>query len=247
MWRRRPPVVGVDEAAAAPDRADADVEDPKTALESANAEAKVVDTAEAPTDAAAEQAEAAMRVADDRRLRRRRRRRRSQVVVAVVFLAWVAFTARLFVWPALPPLPHRADAIIELAGPAVEGRDQLAIKLAQEHKAALLVQSTVVEEAGTNRCLPAVPRVTVLCFHPVPGTTRGEAEWIGREAKSHHWRSVILVTTPDQAWRAGLRVSRCFDGTVYFATSRLPFLNWFQQIPYQWFASAKALTVERAC
>ena len=142
---------------------------------------------------------------------------------------------------------ERADAIIELAGPAVEGRDQVAIKLAREHKAAFLVQSTVVAEAGTHRCLPAVPGVTVLCFHPVPGTTRGEAEWIGREAEMRHWRSVILVTTPDQAWRARLRVSRCFNGKVYGATSPLPFLNWFEQIPYQWFASAKALTVERAC
>jgi uncharacterized SAM-binding protein YcdF (DUF218 family) len=121
------------------------------------------------------------------------------------------------------------------------------MKLASEHKAAFLVQSTVAAEAGTSRCLPATRGVTVLCFDPVPGTTRGEAEWIGREAKARHWRSVILVTTPDQAWRARLRVSRCFDGKVYVATSPLPFSKWFKQIPYQWLASAKALTVQRAC
>ena len=109
------------------------------------------------------------------------------------------------------------------------------------------MQSTVAAEAGTSRCLPATRGVTVLCFHPVPGTTRGEAEWIGREAKARNWRSVILVTTPDQAWRARLRLSRCFDGKVYVATSPLPFSKWFEQIPYQWLASAKALTVQRAC
>jgi hypothetical protein len=225
------PVARIDELVKAPD----------------NAEAEDVETVEASGNAEAEDVETAKRVGDDRRSRRGRRRRRTVAAGAVVFLAWAAFTARLFIWPDLPPLPQRADAIIELAGPAVEGRDQLAIKLAKEHKAAFLVQSTVVVEAGTSRCLPAVPGVTVLCFHPVPGTTRGEAEWIGREAKSRHWRSVILVTTPDQAWRAQLRVSRCFDGKVYFATSRLPLSNWFGQIPYQWIASAKALTVERAC
>jgi hypothetical protein len=167
--------------------------------------------------------------------------------VILIFVLWAAVTARLFVWPDLAPLPQRADAIVELAGPAVDGRDQLAIKLARDHKAAFLVQSTVVAEAGTNRCLPAVPGVTVLCFNPVPGTTRGEAEWIGREAALRNWRSVILVTTPDQAWRAHLRVSRCFNGKIYGATSPLPFSKWFVQIPYQWYASAKALTVERAC
>ncbi len=162
-------------------------------------------------------------------------------------LAWATVTARLFVWPDLPPLPQRADAIVELAGPAVDGRDHLAIKLANEHKAAFLVQSTVVAEAGTSRCLPAPRGVTVLCFNPVPGTTRGEAEWIGREAKARNWRSVILVTTPDQAWRARLRLSRCFDGKVFVATSPLPFSKWLEQIPYQWLASAKALVVQRAC
>ena len=93
----------------------------------------------------------------------------------------------------------------------------------------------------------AVPAVTVLCFHPDPATTRGEAEYIAREAKQRGWTSIILVTTPDQAWRAELRTSRCFPGRVYVATAPLPVLEWFTQIPYQWAASAKALTVQRGC
>jgi uncharacterized SAM-binding protein YcdF (DUF218 family) len=165
----------------------------------------------------------------------------------LLFAVWVVFTARLFVWPARPPLPRQADAIIELGGPAMEGRDRLAMELAKEHKARFLVQSTTVREAGTSRCLPPVRRVTVMCFHAVPGTTRGEAEWIGRQAKARHWRSVVLVTTPDQAWRAGLRVRRCFGGTVFYATSPLPLAKWFTQIPYQWVATAKAVTIQRAC
>ena len=132
------------------------------------------------------------------------RRRWALGAGALLFAVWVVLTARLFVWPAHPPLPRHADAIVELGGPAMDGRDRLAIKLAKEHKARFLVQSTVVSEAGTSRCLPPVRRVTVMCFHAVPRTTRGEAEWIGRQAKARHWRSVVLVTTPDQAWRAGL-------------------------------------------
>ena len=61
------------------------------------------------------------------------------------------------------------------------------------------------------------------------------------------WHSVILVTTPDQAWRARLRVSRCFPGKVYVATAHLPSWDWFRQVPYQWLASVKALTIERSC
>jgi hypothetical protein len=58
---------------------------------------------------------------------------------------------------------------------------------------------------------------------------------------------VILVTTPDQAWRARLRTTRCFPGDVYVATAPLPPLSWIWLIPYQWAASVKALTVERSC
>ncbi len=89
--------------------------------------------------------------------------------------------------------------------------------------------------------------MTLLCFHPDPGTTRGEAQWIGTEGRARGWKSVILVTTPDQAYRARLRVGRCFPGKVYVATSALPWHYWFRQIPYQWGATAKALVWERSC
>lgn len=162
-------------------------------------------------------------------------------------LAWAALTARLFVWPPMPPLPARADAIVELGGPGIDARDRVALALAREGRARFLVQSTVAEEAGTHRCLPASPGTTVLCFRPSPGTTRGEAEWIGREARRRGWRSVILVTTPDQAWRARLRLRRCFDGRIASATAPLPRSAWPRQIAYQWLATAKALTVQRGC
>jgi hypothetical protein len=158
--------------------------------------------------------------------------------------AFVAATVRLFVTPSLRPLPTRADAIIELAGPGDAARDRVALDLAGEGRAPVLAQSTLT---GDTSCLPSVARVRIVCFHPNPDTTRGEARFIGAMAAKHHWTSVILVTTPDQAWRARLRVSRCFSGTIYSATARLPWRDWIRQIPYQWTASVKALTVERSC
>jgi uncharacterized SAM-binding protein YcdF (DUF218 family) len=176
---------------------------------------------------------------------RRRRRRATLVTVAVLFVAWVAVTARLFVWPSLPPLPPHVDAIVELGGPG--DRDAVALRLARDHRAQYVVQSTVDSDVAADRCLPPVSDVTVLCFHPEPNTTRGEAQSIQRLATQYGWKSVILVTTPDQAWRARVRVTRCFDGDVAVSTAPLPLVDWLWQIPYQWAATIKAFTVERSC
>jgi uncharacterized SAM-binding protein YcdF (DUF218 family) len=78
-------------------------------------------------------------------------------------------------------------------------------------------------------------------------TTRGEAEAIRGLAERYGWHSVVLVTTADHAWRARLRVTRCFAGTVYVATSHLPARYWIRQIPYQWAASGKAVFVQKYC
>jgi hypothetical protein len=175
---------------------------------------------------------------------RRRYLRATVIGVGIAVAAFAAVTARVFVWPDVQPLPTHADAIIELAGPGDHSRDQVALDLAREQKAPVLIQSTLPTD---THCLPPVEGVSIECFHPDPNTTRGEARYIGSVAAQRHWNSVILVTTPDQAWRAHLRVSRCFSGTVYNATAHLPLLDWLRQIPYQWVASIKALTTERTC
>ena len=174
-----------------------------------------------------------------------RKRHRLRIALAFLVVVFAAATARLFIWPDLAPLPEQADAIIELGGPT--NRDEAALELARDHRAPVLVQSTVVEEAGTHSCLPPVPDVTILCFHPDPETTRGEARAIAELAARYHWSSIILVTTPDHAWRASWRVSRCYPGEIFVSTTHLPVLSWLRQIPYQWASSAKAVTLERGC
>jgi hypothetical protein len=183
-----------------------------------------------------------------RPIRSTRHRWRKRVAVALVaLLPVVGITARVFIWPNLPALPTKASAIIELAGPNEAGRDETAVALARAGRAPLLIQSTTISGSTSDTCLPAVRGVTIMCFHPDPSTTRGEAQYIGRTAATDGWSSVILVTTPDQAWRARLRVSRCFSGNVYVQTTSLPLSEWFRQIPYQWAASIKALTFETGC
>jgi uncharacterized SAM-binding protein YcdF (DUF218 family) len=182
-----------------------------------------------------------------RKARRSRLQRRLALVALVLVVAFAATTARVFVWPSLPPLPDHVDAIIELAGPGPDGRDATTIALAKEHQAPLVIQSTNPGDASSDKCLPPIPGATIACFTPVPETTRGEARYIGERGAAEHWSSVIIVTSRAHAWRARLRVARCFPGQVSVATSPLPTIDWLREIPYQWAATAKAELFQRDC
>lgn len=174
-----------------------------------------------------------------------RRHRRWWFVIGILVVFMLGTTARLFIWPDLPALPPHVDAVISLGG--VGDRVSPARALGRAHRTSFLVESTLGAEARTDRCLPPTPGVMVFCFQADPLTTRGEARYIAQLAAQYHWISIALVTTPDQAWRARLRVTRCFAGHVYVVRAHLPTIDWLYQIPYQWLATAKALISERSC
>lgn len=152
-------------------------------------------------------------------------------------------TARLLVWPAQGP-PTHVSAIVMLAGPGV--RLPVALQLADERRATVLVVSQGHDGYG-SQCPPRPSGLQLICFDPVPPTTRGEAEYIGRLAKKYHWTSVVVVTSRPQATRARILMERCFTGAVYSATGPLPMGSWPYQVVYGWAALAKALFVDRAC
>jgi hypothetical protein len=89
--------------------------------------------------------------------------------------------------------------------------------------------------------------VQLICFDPNPGTTRGEAEFVGRLAQRYHWTSIVLVATRGQDTRARIITGRCFSGPVYLVTASLPWDDWPYQLAYQWAALVKALVLDRAC
>jgi uncharacterized SAM-binding protein YcdF (DUF218 family) len=177
----------------------------------------------------------------------RRRPRRILIAVLAVVLAGVSvLSAHLFVWPGLPPLPERADVIVQLGGPG--DRRAVALALARQGRAPLVAISVSTDEIDTDWCHAGrLDQLSVVCFHPAPFTTRGEARAVAEMAERYGWRSVILVTSRDQAWRAMLRVSRCFKGKIYIATARMPWYQWPTQIVYQWGATIKAYTFETTC
>ena len=173
-----------------------------------------------------------------------RRWRRIAVVMTILIVAFCAVTARLFVWPSTN-MPAHVDAIVVLGG---EGsRLDLGEQLAAERRAHFLVLSEGLPWIRPGLCEQHSAALTVICFQADPATTQGEARYTTQLAEQNGWRSLVLVTTPDQIWRAALRFQRCFPGEVYSITTPLPRNRWPYAIAYQWAATAKAITVNRSC
>jgi uncharacterized SAM-binding protein YcdF (DUF218 family) len=177
---------------------------------------------------------------------RRKRLRKVAVVLAVVLAGFCVVSGRLFVWPARG-MPTRVDAIVVLGGPG----DRLGkgLELAQQGRAPVLVVSRGLpnDHILDRVCGQHDRAFRLICFLPQPGTTQGEAEFVSRLAQQNHWRSVALVTTPDQDTRARIRFGRCYDGSLSVVTTPLPAAEWPYAIAYQWAAIFKATVLQRGC
>jgi len=169
------------------------------------------------------------------------RRRAALAALLVVVVAFVALTARLFVWPDVNQ-PARADAIVVLGGGGQ--RIPEGIALARAGYAPLLVLS--VNRAQS--CVPSTRTYRSMCFVPDPATTRGEAEEIGTLARSDHLHRVIVVASTPQATRARLRIGRCYSGQLLVVgVSPGNIFSWAYDIAYEWGALAKALVAQTSC
>lgn len=178
------------------------------------------------------------------RSRRGGRWRKTLIVLGGIFAMFCAISGRLFVWPS-QGMPPRVDAVVMLDGPGGSALN-VAVRLASQHRAPFLVVSRGTV-ASHDPCPRPVPGVTLICFNPMPATTQGEAEYVGRLAKKHHWHSVALVAITPQVSRARLRMERCFPGQVYVVTAPIRSSTWAYQIGYEWAAFFKALVVQRGC
>jgi len=172
-----------------------------------------------------------------------RRRRLVRSAAGLLMVAFVLATARLYVFPKRDaPVP--ADAIVMFAGSA--GRLELAVRLARDGYAPVLAVS---QPTPRDPCPPdTIPSIEVVCFHPKPLTTQGEARWVGATARARGWRSIIVITSTPQDTRARLRLSRCYGGQVQVMgvdpTTRA---EWAYMVTYEWAATVKALTIQRSC
>jgi hypothetical protein len=173
----------------------------------------------------------------------RRWRRKALAVTAVLIVAFAAATARLLVFP-VQGAPSSVSAIVMLAGPG--NRLPVALRLAQEHRAPVLVVSQGWMGYG-GPCPAPVAGVRIICFDPNPGNTRGEAEYVGQLAKRYGWHSILVVAIQAQAVRAQLLVGRCFNGQAYAVTAPIWAGDWPYQLAYGWGALLKAVFLVRTC
>lgn len=165
------------------------------------------------------------------------------VIVLVVLALFAAATARLFIWPTTG-MPARVDAIVVPGGQG--DRLDAALNLAKEGRARYLVLSQG-EYVPSQLCGSHISTAMVVCFSPNPDTTQGEAEATARLARQYGWHSIVLLTSPDQTWRAELRFRRCYSGKIFGVTTPLPTYQWPFMIAYQWAATIKAEVVNRGC
>jgi uncharacterized SAM-binding protein YcdF (DUF218 family) len=196
-----------------------------------------------PTDEAADRPGA---VPAGRRVARRGRLRWVVAALALLVAVFCVASARLFIWPA-QGMPPRVSAIVVLGGPG--DRVNKGLALARQGRAPVLIFSRGLPDDTVLARVCALHglKFRVGCFQPVPGTTQGEAEAIGRLARQNHWTSIVLVTTPDQDTRARIRFGRCFPGSLYVVTTPLPASQWPYEIAYQWAATFRAVVLQRSC
>lgn len=159
----------------------------------------------------------------------------------LLVVALVAVNLALFVWPSSGTLRH-ADAVVVLAGGDGERLDR-GLELVRNGLAPTLVVSTV----PIPLCDSHQP-FEVVCFHPSPDTTRGEAEAIGRIARERAWTRIVLVTSTYHIARAHLLLDRCYTGSVEIAAAEPEqgLGAWIGAIAHEWGGLAETL-VHRSC
>jgi uncharacterized SAM-binding protein YcdF (DUF218 family) len=178
------------------------------------------------------------------RRRGRRGRRKILIILGALITAFLVLSSVLFIWPATNA-PRRSDAIVVLGGGG--SRLPKGVALARAGYAPYLVVSIGDPEDHIG-CPTALPKVSVICFIPVPATTQGEARAVARLARTHHWRQIIVVSGTPQTTRARIRFDRCYHGTLLFDPAGPGGLgSWIRNVFYEWGALAKALTLQRGC
>jgi uncharacterized SAM-binding protein YcdF (DUF218 family) len=169
--------------------------------------------------------------------------RRIAIGIAVLLVAGVAATAKLFIWPS-SHVPARADAVVVLSGDRGE-RLARGLELMNAGVAPTLVLAGGPDfQQAADLCLGGQP-FEVVCLRPVPDSTRHEARAAARLASDRGWGSLVVVTTTTHLTRAGLLFRRCVDGTVHTVKAhRDPEVGF---VVHEWLGVLHALVLARGC
>jgi hypothetical protein len=166
--------------------------------------------------------------------------KKAVLVIELLLVAFVAASLYLFVFVPSPHLKH-ADAIVVLS--SNRQRYDLGLRLYRERVAPTLVLSLPAFPAVEGNNCPA----RALCFHAHPYSTRGEAETVGKLARTHGWHTIVVVTSRYHVRRAYMLFHRCTSAKLVFVPARAPFYAYLLNIPLEWAKSAVQLTAQRRC
>ncbi|WP_405160121.1 YdcF family protein [Nocardia sp. NBC_01499] len=165
-----------------------------------------------------------------------RRRRWAWAWLALIVVLAVAVTA---LWPVYvrprTDTPARADAILVLGG-AHDGRERLALRMANDGLAPrVLISDPYEHSALINRICHGGYSFEVLCFDPSPRTTRGEGRELARLARANGWHRVIVVTFTPHISRARYILEKCWPGELLFTDPAPPLsiARWSYNYLYQ--------------
>ena len=166
-----------------------------------------------------------------------------RIVVLLVAL-WAAVAALLFVQHH-DDRPVRANAVVVLAGSKT--RLPVGLQLMQEQYAPTLVVSVGGHSTLERRVCAGLTEYRVICFHPDPYSTTGEARYVTELAAEKGWTRLDVVTSEFHVYRAGMLFRRCFRGELRMVGA--PDETW--KLPwYMVSESAKLLfqkTLARSC
>jgi hypothetical protein len=162
------------------------------------------------------------------------------IVVELLLVLFVAASLYLFVFVPSPH-PKHADAIVVLS--SGRARYELGLNLYRQHVAPTLALSLPrFGDQGGNTCPKGA-----LCFRAHPYSTRGEAETVAELARTHGWRTIVVVTSRYHVRRAHMLFRRCTNAKLVFVPADTAFSAYLLAIPLEWAKSAVQLTLRRKC
>jgi uncharacterized SAM-binding protein YcdF (DUF218 family) len=170
------------------------------------------------------------------------------LLLAGLVLGWAIAAAALFVWPP-GGSDGRADAAVVLAG-GRGPRLSEGMALVKKGVAPVLVVSdgwSSTWPEGNRLCAGRSAPVPVVCFHPQPYSTRGEAEAFAKLAAKRGWRSVVVVSSRYHLVRARMLFERCYDGQISTAPANGSLLSRIIAAPIETVKLGYALLIRRGC
>ncbi|MGW9113331.1 YdcF family protein [Microbacterium sp. NPDC055683] len=182
--------------------------------------------------------------------RRRPRRRLTPRRLLARIVGWAAAAGLvvvlaglpLYVFPPVDEMPAETDLVYVIGPPTVQ-RTSAERALHLEGVSDLALYSTSDHGGWSAEALPVCEEEGVVCAHPEPYTTKGEAMFLTDFAAEHGVASTVVLTFTPHVARTRYIFDRCYGGdvTVVAVDQKLNVLEWMYQYAYQTAAFVKAI------